>query len=450
MVRKRLNNEVSVASTATGKRPKRSVSGDSLLEASPELFWHYVDQVDRKHGKGRVSDPIVKKYGFPPANLAGEANVKFNQKVLARIARGHRTWQLILIGTFQAPDNPWCFLETLIPFLRGVRAQRAGCEQSVVTNHFDEVERILCARYVRGIPAADLASGKRSGTINGYGHIGLYSGEHRIPILPGMSHPQGLRWKLEHWPYWLEHAVLPLLDSWPKPSAAARVDALLEERRFAGHFADGIKTRIVPRRGAKALPLIDLFGGDEAYTRSVISQALLFQELLKPSDLRQRAIRNKYGWGVGPFTIRGLWMEFNKFPSLCRSFPPFDTSTFCPGFVGALGGIRSCNLEAITGVSLTVARGGSVNWTKWDVQVRFAAWMYSLKQSKPNRDLHCTEAEATLCFFLRYMKMRGSDPKSQQHQAAARAIGKNLERSVMASLFRKRNISKARAVIFGI
>lgn len=408
-----------------------------------DLFWHYAEQANKKNSNKKVTDPIIAKYAFPPTDLRGETNVKFNQQVLTKIAGQDKAWQLILIGTFQAPDNPWCFLETLPSFLKGVKAQRAGPKQKAVAKkHFDEVGRILQERYVRGIPAEDLKSGKRKGTIQGYGATGLYSAEHQSAILPGKTHPQGLRWKLEHWPHWLEHCVLPLLDSWPASTDAKGIDALL----VAKGIAEGIQTKIVPHSGARAVRIVDLFGGNAAYARSAISQALLFQEILKPTDPENRRIRTKYGWGVGPFTVRGLWMECNRFPTLCKSFPQFDTATFCPGFVGALGGIHACNLEKSTGVSLNAGKAASVNWASWNVQVRFGAWMYALQSAKPG-SIHCTELEATLCFFLRYARMRGSDPHSMVYQSAARAIGQNLDSRVVASIFNKRNISEAKAII---
>lgn len=417
------------------------------LDDPIDLFWHYADQVNNKQNKKKVDDPIVAKHAFPPTDLRGETNVKFNQQILAKIAGGDPAWQMILIGTFQAPDNPWCFVETLPAFLKGVKAQREGHGPTQVKKHFNEVGRILEKRYVRGIPAQDLKSGKRKGTVQGYGDTGLYSAEHQSAILPGMTHPQGLRWKLEHWPYWCEHALLPLVKDWPAASDAKGIDALLKRKNFAKLLPEGIGTKIVPRSGAKAVRIVDLFGGSAAYASSVISQALLFQEMLKPSDPDQRGIRIKYGWGVGPFTVRGLWMECNKYPPLEKNFPQIDSATFCPGFVGALGGIKACNLEETTGVSLTARKGGTVNWSKWDVQVRFAAWLYDLQSRRPDRDLHCTELEATLCFFLRYAKMRASDPKSMQYQMAARAIGANLDAKVIASIYDKRHIREARAII---
>jgi len=88
-----------------------------------------------------------------------------------------------------------------------------------------------------------------------------------------------------------------------------------------------------------------------------------------------------------------------------------------------------------------------VNWSKWDVQVRFASWMYALQAAKPNGNMHCTELEATLCFFLRYWRMRNSDPNSMQYKAASRAIGANLDSKVVAKIFDKSIVDKARCII---
>lgn len=411
------------------------------------VFWHYVEQCKLKHSGGRVSDRLVADYAFPPAHLNGELVVKFNQQVLVKMAGGDRMWQLILITAYQAPDNPWCFLETLLPFVRGVKAQRRGNAKQA-KQQFDEVGRVLRERYVRGISPKDLASGKRKGTVNGFGDVGLYSAEHRTAILPGKSHPDGLRWKLEHWPHWVEHGLFPLIDGWPRASDAKAIDALLEDSRFAAQFPKGIQTGLVPRLGAPPVPIVELFGGDEAYTRSVLSQALLFQEMLRPTDKEKRRLRERDGWGVGPFTVRGLWMEHNKFPTLNRSFPCFDTSTFCPGFVGALGGIKACDLERRTGVSLTTTRKGTIAWSKWHTQVRFAAWLHSLQASNPSFNMHCTEAEATLCFFLRYFKMRRSGA-GQEFGSAARAIGLNHDPKVVKMLYDQKNIDAAKKIIFG-
>lgn len=88
------------------------------------------------------------------------------------------------------------------------------------------------------------------------------------------------------------------------------------------------------------VPIVDIFGGDETKAYSVISQALLFAEMLKPTSKDQRKLRRTHGWGAGPFVIRGLWMAIQKNKAMLKNFPQLDSEMFCPGFTGALGGAR--------------------------------------------------------------------------------------------------------------
>merc|ERR1712079_907107 len=99
---------------------------------------------------------------------------------------------------------------------------------------------------------------------------------------------------------------------------------------------------------------------------------------MKPADKQYRKLRRTNGWGAGPFVLRGLWMDVQKNKELSRNFPQLDSKTFCPGFTGALAGADACNLEKETGIKLNPV-SSTPNWSSWDVQVRFSAWMHALQ-----------------------------------------------------------------------
>jgi len=400
-------------------------------------FWEYVAQVSKKHSRhhqGRL-DPIIASHGFPPTNLQEETNVKFAQRVLAPVAAGDRTWQLLLIMLFQAPDHCWSFHAVLAPLIKGVLAQRA-CKSAKARKHFDKVQLVLQRR-------ADKTG------IFGNGEMGIYNAEHLTATVKGKTHVEGLRFKLERWPRWIEGALQPLLMSWPASDDVAMIGALLQENRFARKFPEGIRTKIRVNR-ERWVPIEELFDGDARKTYSVVSQALLFSEMLKPTDEEQRKLRIKNGWGIGPFVLRGLWMDVQRDKALLRSFPQLDTATFCPGFTGALGGAEACNLTESTGIQLNPGLRSAPNWSAWDVQVRFNAWMHALRVSQPKGSgprLHSSELEGCLCFFLRYKTMKAHCKGSREYEAASRAIGCNFAAPTMKKIFARRPMAKAKRLL---
>merc|ERR1712151_1480105 len=159
---------------------------------------------------------------------------------------------------------------------------------------------------------------------------------------------------------------------------------------------------------------------------------------MKPADREQRKLRRTHGWGAGPFVLRGLWMGVQKKPALMKNFPQLDSGTFCPGFTGALGGADACKLKETTGISLNPGSASAPNWSSWEVQVRFTAWMHALQVAQPKGSgpkLHSTELEACLCFFLRYKTMKAHAPGSREYVAASNAIGSNIAPATMRKIF---------------
>jgi len=285
--------------------------------------------------------------------------------------------------------------------------------------------------------------------IFGNGERGIYNAEHLTANIKGKTHVEALRFKLEHWPSWINGALQPLLTSWPASDDVAAIGALLQEQRFARKFPDGIQTKIRVSQ-EHWVPIVELFDGDAKKTYSVVSQALLFSEMLKPTDKEQRKLKIKSGWGAGPFVLRGLWMDVQRDKALLRNFPQLDTMTFCPGFTGALGGAEACNLTEFTGIKLNPGSQSAPNWSSWDVQVRFNAWMHALQVSQPKGSglrLHSSELEASLCFFLRYKIMKTHNKGSREYEAASRAIGCNSAAPTMKKIFAQGPITKARQLL---
>lgn len=400
-------------------------------------FWEYVTEVHKKHSNKKCTTlhPVIASHGFPPTDLQEETNVKFAQKVLGKVAAGDRMWQLLLIMLFQAPDHAWCFHDILNPLLRGVSAQRA-CRPKEAKRQFDQVQCILQKRADRTM-------------IFGNGESGVYNAEHLTATMKGKTHVQALRIKLEKWPRWLEQAVGPLLASWPASKDVVGIDSLLKQTFFARKLPDGIRTKIQVSKDRR-VPIIDLFDGDEKKAYSVVSQALLFAEMLKPADKNQRKLRKINGWGAGPFVLRGLWMDVQKDNSMLKNFPQLDSETFCPGFTGALGGAAACNLEKSTGIALNPRGPSAPNWSSWDAQVRFTAWMHALQRAQPKGSgpkLHCTELEGCLCFFLRFKVMKTHPEGSREYEAASRAIGLNMAPATMRKIFARDPITTARRIL---
>jgi hypothetical protein len=351
---------------------KRKTSATPLKAASKRqrtghLFWQYVQEVNNKHSGAPASrlDEIVASHGFPPTDLREELNVKFAQRTLLPMAGGNPAWQLLLVGLFQAPDHCWCLRSILDPLLKGIVAQRAGRAKEE-KRAFDKVEKILEKRAE--------ASG-----VFGTGDSGVYNAEHLTATMKGKTHVQALRLKLQWWPKWLEDAVLPLVKSWPASSDTKGIDKFLR-LKYPKALPEGVHTtlRISSTPGLpREKKILDLFGGDVKKATSALSQAFLFAEMLRPSDPEQRKLRKKFGWGAGPFVVRGFWMDFQKSPLMAKSLPQFDTESFCPGFTGALAGAADCQLEQATGISLNPGNKSAPNWTSWQVQVRFTAWLHS-------------------------------------------------------------------------
>jgi len=351
------------------------------------------------------------------------------------VAAGDRTWQLLLIMLFQAPDHCWSFHAILGPLIKGLLAQHA-CRSVDAQKHFDKVQLVLQRRA------------NRTG-IFGNGERGIYNAEHLTATMKGKTHVEGLRFKLEHWPSWIKGALKPLLTSWPASDDVAAIGALLQEHRFARKLPEGIRTKIRVSK-ERCVPIEELFDGDARKTYSVVSQALLFSEMLKPTDKEQRKLRIKSGWGAGPFVLRGLWMDVQRDKALLRNFPQLDTVTFCPGFTGALAGADACNLTESTGIKLNPGSRSAPNWSSWDVQVRFNAWMHALQVSQPTGNglrLHSSELEGCLCFFLRYKTMKTHDKGSREYEAASRAIGFNCAAPTMKKIFAQGPIAKAQRLL---
>lgn len=402
-----------------------------------EGFWEYVSQVAKKHSqkcKERL-DPIIALHSFPPTDLQEETNVKFAQKVLGAVAAGDRTWQLLLIMLFQAPDHCWCFHAIMEPLIRGVLAQKAGKSRDA-KRYFDDLQSILQRR-------ADETM------VFGNGEVGIYNAEHLTATMKGKTHVEALRIKLERWPAWVDGAVGPLLASWPHSTDVKGISALLKQHRFARKLPDGIDTMLRVNE-ERCVPIVDLFDGDRKKAHSVVSQALLFAEIMNPADKAQRRLRKEKGWGAGPFVVRGLWMDVQKERSMLQNFPQLDSETFCPGFTGALGGAAACNLQESTGISLNPGSSSAPNWSSWEVQVRFTAWMHFLQAAQPKGSgpkLHSTELEACLCFFLRYKTMKEHTPGSREYVAASNAIGSNITPATTKKIFARSAITKARKLL---
>lgn len=402
-----------------------------------EGFWDYASQVAKKHNQKSNTglNPIIASHSFPPTDLQEETNVKFAQKVLCAVAAGDRSWQLLLIMLFQAPDHCWCFHAIMDPLIRGVLAQQAG-KFKFAKSHFDQVQRILQKRADRTM-------------VFGNGEVGIYNAEHLTATMKGKTHVQALRIKLEKWPAWIDGVISPLLSAWPASNDVRAISALLQQPRFARKLPEGIHTKLRVNKN-KVAPIVDLFGGDSKKAYSVLSQALLFAEIMKPSDKCQLKLRRTKGWGAGPFVVRGLWMDVQKDRNVLKNFPQLDSETFCPGFTGALGGASACNLEKSTGISLNPGSSSAPNWSSWEVQVRFTAWMHALQVAQPKGSgpkLHSTELEACLCFFLRYKVMKTHAPGSREYVAASNAIGSNIAPAAMKKIFAKSAIVKARKLL---
>eukprot|EP00927_Polykrikos_kofoidii_P078966 TRINITY_DN75768_c0_g1_i1.p1 TRINITY_DN75768_c0_g1~~TRINITY_DN75768_c0_g1_i1.p1 ORF type:complete len:550 (+),score=83.74 TRINITY_DN75768_c0_g1_i1:59-1708(+) len=434
-----------------------------------DFFNYYVYQVSLKHGGPKARrlalrqgglHPFVRDHGFPPAGISEEINLKWVQKYLRkRMSGGDKAMEVILMGAFQAPDQPFCFKEVLPYFLKGVNGHRREGYQRLLKHgassrhatsaDFEALQRTLERRYTRGIDPAKLASGERKGNVYGYGDVGIYNAEHQTSIMPGMTHPEGLRWKLEHWPLWLERVVLPRILEWPNSDDPIAIATMLRER-YPRQLPHGIETEIIvsPPPDSRRRRIVDLFGGDAAYAHSALSQALLFADFLKPVLKEDQKLR-KHALGAGPFTVRGFWMAYHR----DRKFPALDTRTFCPGFVGALKGAEAVQVRKATGVWLSVAPKGSIMWASWETQVRFGAWLYTLQQHaerartcdadfasalaaagvKP--PMHCSDVEACLCFMSRLVTMFTEERSSATWQAASRGIGDNMPKSLLKRLF---------------
>eukprot|EP00747_Dinoflagellata_sp_TGD_P068490 gnl/TRDRNA2_/TRDRNA2_155734_c0_seq1.p1 gnl/TRDRNA2_/TRDRNA2_155734_c0~~gnl/TRDRNA2_/TRDRNA2_155734_c0_seq1.p1 ORF type:complete len:495 (+),score=90.87 gnl/TRDRNA2_/TRDRNA2_155734_c0_seq1:60-1544(+) len=467
---KRKLSEVPGAAASAAKRQRSSTSFDrsALASVTPsrvedvkaykplDFFCFYVEQALRKQLRKPGVHPYVSDHGFPPVNIKHEDNVKFVQKYLMSKAQKDRVMQMILIGAFQAPDQAFCMKEVLGPFLAGVRAHRkaqyrdllkAGSSARCVNSHFQKLQDVVQARYVRDIDPKLIASGKRTGNVYGYGDKGIYNQEHQTAAFPGMTHPEGLRWKLEHWPLWLEKAVFPQIDTWPAADDYAGIRHLLETR-YKKKLQDGINSKLLVGAGNERR-IVDLFGGDEKHALSMLSQALLFADILNPADPKYRELRQVHGSGAGPFVVRGIWMDLHRMPS---AFPAIDTRTFCPGFVGALNGAEACKLSEATGVDFDDWK--STPWGRFDAQVRFSAWLFALqrhvdttaskrpelrkiaKAAGADLPLHCSELEASLCFMSRLVKMFEHPYGSQAWQAASRALGQGISKKKFAELFK--------------
>jgi len=424
-----------------------------------DFYVYYVKQVTLKHaGHTHKLHRYVREYGFPPAAIQNETVLRFVQKyLLGKVAGRDKAKMMIIMGAYQAPDQPWCFKEILPVYLRGIAAQRkeryktilamGGKQRAPTNSHFANLQKVLEKRYIRGIDPELIKSGKRKGNVHGYGDVGLYHAEHQTSVMPNMSHPAGLRWKLEHWPAWLEGAVLPQIEEWPNSDDSAGIASMIQ-RNYAKELPHGIRTKVTIRPG-KQQHIVNLFGGDESYALSALSQALLFADILRPKNPHYHRLKREHGLGAGTFTVRGYWMAFQR----DRTFKTIDTRTFCPGFTGALRGAQATKLQKATGVAISVTDKGTIRWETWQTQIRFAAWLYALQQhlecarkqephlgkmlSQAGADppLHCTELEATLCFSSRLVTMFENPRQSQAFYSAATAIGENLPDKVLRKLY---------------
>merc|ERR1712137_1182378 len=217
---------------------------------------------------------------------------------------------------------------------------------------------------------------------------------------------------------------------------------------YSRELPNGLSTEITIGPGKKRRSILSLFGGCEAFALSTLSQALLFQDILKPRDKQLRALRMTHGLGAGTFTVRGYWMAYHR----DRSFPALDTQTFCPGFVGAVCGAETLRLSEVTGVSLAGA-GQVIMWDKWETQLRFSSWLFVLqeymenaKRSDPSlgnlleqarfrTPMHFTDLEGCLCFMSRLVTMFREPQASMKWLNAAKAIGSNIHESKAMELF---------------
>eukprot|EP00811_Abedinium_folium_P001876 NODE_11719_length_1269_cov_2.602452.p1 GENE.NODE_11719_length_1269_cov_2.602452~~NODE_11719_length_1269_cov_2.602452.p1 ORF type:complete len:287 (-),score=74.69 NODE_11719_length_1269_cov_2.602452:97-957(-) len=279
------------------------------------------------------------------------------------------------------------------------------------------------------------------------GDVGLYNAEHQTSVMPGKTHPEGLRWKLENWPLWLEEGVLRQIMAWPAADDAPAIRELLRTR-YQRQLPHGVQTKISTNRVGSRRRILELFDGDEAFALSALSQTLLFRDILKPQEPSVCALRWHHGLGAGTFTVRGYWMAYHR----NRSLPALDTATFCPGFVGALHGADALRLEEFTGVSLGGA-GKTIAWDRYETQLRFTVWLYALRQyveRARRRDgalqtlmdranfrmpMHFSELEASLCFMSRLVTMFEEPEGTGRWLGAARAIGNNISRRKLATLF---------------
>eukprot|EP00929_Paragymnodinium_shiwhaense_P122658 TRINITY_DN95602_c0_g1_i1.p1 TRINITY_DN95602_c0_g1~~TRINITY_DN95602_c0_g1_i1.p1 ORF type:complete len:450 (-),score=118.47 TRINITY_DN95602_c0_g1_i1:45-1394(-) len=428
-----------------------------LLRFGPlEFFCYYVRQVSLKQaGFQKELHPLVRDYGYPPAAIEEETVLKWVKRYLLKKVSGKcPIMKMVVMGTYQAPDQPWCFKECLPLWLKGYKQQRregfktilkkGGKQRKPLFTVHQQLETLLQKRYIRGIDPELIKSGKRKGTVHGYGDVGLYHAEHQTSVMPGLTHPQGLRWKLEHWPVWLEKGVYQQVVHWPDSDDCDAIRAMLTER-YSRKLPEGVRTKIDLGTGREKR-IVQLFGGDEVFALSAVSQALLFADLVRPADHEYRKLKTEHGLGAGCFTIRGYWMAFQR----DRSFKAIDTRTFCPGFVGALKGAMQSQLTRATGIVVN----REDNWNSFETQIRFGGWLYALQQhmnetvKKDRRlgrllkeagsplPLHMTELEATLCFSSRLGTMLSHPRHSMQFHSAANAIGENLSDEILNKLFR--------------
>jgi len=219
-----------------------------------DFFRYYVKQMALKHVGARDGlHPYVRDHAYPPVDISQELNMKFVQDfVMKRMSAGDPAMAFLLQGAFWAPDQPFSFRESLPLLLKGVAAHRRqqyrGLRLGRTNSFYDKLQRVLERRYTRGIDKALLKSGKRKGTVYGMGDKGLYNAEHQTSVMPGKTHPEGLRWKLEHWPLWLEEGALKQIRSWP---AADNIDAIkdLLKTMYKRELPDGVHTPIAVGRG---------------------------------------------------------------------------------------------------------------------------------------------------------------------------------------------------------
>merc|ERR1719499_725368 len=118
-----LLNAIADSKINTRKRRLSKTDVEHVAGYKPlDYFCYYVEQVSRKHTSGDKIHPYVKAHGFPPAGISEELNLKWVQQYLrGKIADGDRALEIILMGAFQAPDQPFCFKEILPNFMRGIR-----------------------------------------------------------------------------------------------------------------------------------------------------------------------------------------------------------------------------------------------------------------------------------------------------------------------------------------